>query len=214
MINFDEGLFPLHQPVDVNIGTNDSPFDTQEGRHRILVDPLFEICESNSKLTEKVTAFCLAISNFTGFASFKEYNDRGLSSSLAQVADGTSHERFQILSQRTVLVLEARLFFGAIWERCGEIIRLKLDMQGYELTTLMNIQHLLHKNFIHNIKAECFCPIDNKQIYRVHNDCHDLDALLQGAGYTTKFDCTPPLDSTDIYAYKSPAVDFSGVWGD
>jgi len=214
IITFDDGLFPLNQPVDVNIGTNDSPFASQKGRHRILVDPLFPICEGNSKLLEKVTAFCMAISDFTGFASFKEYNDRGLSSSLAEVSEGTSHERFQIVSQRTVLVLEARRFFGAIRERGGEIIRLKLDMQGYELTTLLNIKHLLRQNFIRHIKAECFCPIEDKQIYQVNNDCRDVAALLQGTGYTTKFDCSPPLDSTDVYAYKSPAVDFCGEWGD
>jgi hypothetical protein len=52
----------------------------------------------------------MAVANYTGFATFNEYNPRegtGRSSSLAYVQNGTSHECFEVLSKHTVLVMEA-----------------------------------------------------------------------------------------------------------
>jgi len=59
-----------------------------------------------------------------------------VSSSLSEVAKGTSHERFKVISKRTVLVLEARILFKAIFDRGAIIHRLKLDLQGNELKVL------------------------------------------------------------------------------
>ena len=62
---FDDTLIPRNTVVDVNIGTNTAPLGQLHGRHRILVDPLFEICDRNAKLAidDSVTAFCFAVSN-------------------------------------------------------------------------------------------------------------------------------------------------------
>ena len=224
---FNEDLIPSNTLVDVNIGTNYSPFAPLDNRHRILVDPLFEVCESNAKLSgassSGVTAFCFAISNYTGFASFHEYNYQGKSSSLSNVAAGTNHERFEVLSKRTVLVLEAMVLFGAIRNANSRIYRLKLDMQGNDLTTLTNIQSVLHntndnhnggrgssKNgnsedfFILHIMAECFCPKQNGlQIYQIDNACEKSSALLQNAGYETKWhECKGGMTMTDLFAFK------------
>ncbi len=213
MIKFDgfnDELIPPNTEVDVNIGTNYSPFGPQDDRHRILVDPLFGVCDSNAKLTSGVTAFCFAVSNFTGFATFNEYNTMGgVSSSLANVAPGTSHGDFPILSKRTVLVLEATVLFKAILRKNTKIQRLKLDLQGFELTVLRNIQSLLRDlNFVVHVKAECFCP--NKsglQIYQVENACGKIAEVLQEAGYETQWGCRG--EWSDVIAYKKGmAIDF------
>ena len=160
-VTFDEDLIPSRQDVDVNIGTNYSPLRAQAGRFRILVDPLFDVCEKNTALgVEGQTFFCMAVSDFTGFASFKEYNSQGVSSSLSEVAKGTSHEQFKVIAKRTVLVLEARILFKAIFDRGAIIHRLKLDLQGNELKVLRNIKSFLRANQFHHVMAECFCPIN------------------------------------------------------
>jgi FkbM family methyltransferase len=210
---FNGELIPSNSILDVNIGTNDSPFGPMADRHRILVDPLFYICDNNAKLTKDVTAFCFAVSNYTGFATFYEYNQgTGVSSSLSKVGEGTTHENFPILSKRTVLVLEAMLLFSAIHEKQSTIHRLKLDMQGHELSTLRNIQGLLRDtNLVTHIMAECFCPNqDGKQIYEVDNSCEKISDVLQGAGYNTKWsNCPMGAEWGDIQAYKKgSAYDF------
>jgi FkbM family methyltransferase len=206
---FNEELIPSNSILDVNIGTNNNPIGPKEGRHRILVDPLFYICEGNAKLTDNVTAFCFAVSNYTGFATFYEYNkaDSGASSSLSEVAQGTSHQYFPIVSKRTVLVMEAMLLFSAIHEKQSTIHILKLDMQGHELVTLRNIQDLLRDtNLVNHIMAECFCPNENgKQIYEVDNSCEKISDVLLLAGYETKWNCAQ-VEWGDIIAYKKDAV--------
>jgi hypothetical protein len=58
---FHDELIPPNTIVDINIGTNMSPMKERNGRYRILVDPLFAVCDNNAKLTEGVTAFCVSI---------------------------------------------------------------------------------------------------------------------------------------------------------
>ena len=58
---FNDELIPPNTVVDINIGTNMSPMREQDGRYRILVDPLFAVCDNNAKLTLGVTAFCVSI---------------------------------------------------------------------------------------------------------------------------------------------------------
>lgn len=211
---FEEDLFPSQEEVDVNIGTNFSPIQSQDGRYRILVDPLFPVCEQLSQLGVKesdsgVTAFCMAVSNFTGFATFREYNERkGLSSSLARVSTGSSHERFDVISKRTVLVLEASVLFDQIFSRGNVIHRLKIDVQGYELTVLQNIMPLLREKEIHHVKAECDCIKNGKQLYEIDNSCAKVSSLLQVAGFKIKYDCASGLEQSDVYGYKSPASEF------
>jgi hypothetical protein len=207
---FNDELIPSNSVLDMNIGTNNSPIGSQAGRHRILVDPLFYICDGNAKLTTGVSSFCFAVSDYTGFATFYEYNQKGVSSSLSQVAAGTSHQKFPVRSKRTVLVLEAMLLFSAIQKKQSTIHRLKLDMQGHELTTLQNIQGLLRDtNLVTHIMSECFCPNPNGlQIYQVDNSCKTISEVLQGAGYATKWGC-PNNEWGDVYAYKKGvATDF------
>jgi len=172
----------------MNIGTNVDPMMSQDGRYRILVDPLFYICDMNAKIATNTTAFCFAVANYTGFTTFYEYNRAGVSSSLSKVSAGTSHERFQVKSKRTVLVLEARILFEAIRQKKSSIYRLKMDMQGYELSTLKNLFPLLQeRNFVTHIFAECFKPNkDDVQIYQVDNSCESIASLLQTAGYETE----------------------------
>ena len=156
---FNDDLIPSKTVLDMNIGTNYDPFGPQDDRYRILVDPLFGVCDSNAKLTSNVTSFCFAVSDYTGFATFNEYNGNGVSSSLAHVQSGTSHGVFDILSKRTVLVLEANILFTAIHRKSTQIHRLKLDLQGYELTVLRNIQTILRDTkLVVHVMAECFNP--------------------------------------------------------
>ncbi len=212
MIEFDgfnDELIPPNSVVDMNIGTNYSPFGPQDNRHRILVDPLFGVCDSNAKLTDGVTAFCFAVSNYTGFATFNEYNEHGgQSSSLAEVSPGTSHERFPILSKRTVLVLEGAVLFQSILQKNTKIFRLKVDIQGFELTLFRNIQSLLrNSDSVMHIKAECFCPkpTNGKQFYQVDNDCTKMEEVLHEAGYMTHWHCQGGGQS-DVIAYKKGAA--------
>ena len=168
--------------------------------------------DSNAKITEEATAFCFAVSNFTGFTTFYEYNGNGVSSSLSKVSVGTSHEIFPVQAKRTVLVLEAMVPFSAIHSRNTKINRLKLDMQGYELTTLRNIRDLLDDDsFILHIKAECFCPRsdNNKQIYEVDNSCVDITSLLRESGYETSGGECRDSEWSDVTAHKkAPGLDF------
>lgn len=213
---FEDDLLPIDREVDVNIGTNLSPFEEREGRHRILVDPLFSVCEANSKIGPSVTSFCMAISNYSGFATFREYNTNGVSSSLSKVTSGTSHEHFSVVALRTVLVLEARVFFGALFQRNLTIERLKFDTQGNELTILRNMQDLLRTGRIRHIHAECFCPEQStgKQIYEIDNSCYKVAELLIKSGYRAKFGDCSVLEYSDVDAYKYPAMEYISDWGD
>ena len=212
---FNDELIPSNAVIDVNIGTNYSPFGPQDDRYRVLVDPLFGVCDSNAKLTSKVTSFCFAVSNFTGFATFNEYNNlKGVSSSLARVQPGSSHGNFPLLSKRTVLVLEANILFAAIHRKHTQIHRLKLDMQGYELTALRNIQTLLRDtNLIVHVMAECFTPNEaGLQIYQVDNSCDEISTVLQTAGYVTQIK-NSNREWGDVVAYKmGEAVNFETEW--
>lgn len=201
---FDHDLIPANSVVDVNIGTYLDPLISREGRHRILVDPLFYVCDSNAKLTNKVTAFCFAVSDYTRFSTFYEYDSQGSSSSLSQVTAGTTHGRFSVKHKRTVLVLEASVLFSAIYNRNTTIQRLKMDMQGHELASISNFQGLLKKkNFISHIMAECFCPKGGKQIYQVDNSCEKIAKVLQEADYETKQGgCAGIAEWSDVVAYK------------
>ena len=200
---FNDDLIPSNSVLDMNIGTNVDPMMSQDGRYRILVDPLFHICDMNAKITTNTTSFCFAVANYTGFTTFYEYNRAGDSSSLSKVSAGTSHERFQVKSKRTVLVLEARILFEAIRQKKSSIYRLKMDMQGYELSTLKNLFPLLQeRNFVSNIFAECFNPNkDGVQIYQVDNDCGSIASLLETAGYETEVG-SGNAEYSDVKAYK------------
>eukprot|EP00578_Thalassiosira_sp_NH16_P023566 CAMPEP_0181103446 /NCGR_PEP_ID=MMETSP1071-20121207/14870_1 /TAXON_ID=35127 /ORGANISM="Thalassiosira sp., Strain NH16" /LENGTH=593 /DNA_ID=CAMNT_0023186521 /DNA_START=111 /DNA_END=1892 /DNA_ORIENTATION=+ len=212
---FDEDLIPKNTVVDMNIGTNYDPLITMEGRHRILVDPLFYVCDSNAKLTTDVTAFCFAVSNqTTHFSTFLEYNDAGVSSSLSKVSSGTSHAGFQVKSKKTVLVLEANVLFSAIDNRNTTIHRLKMDMQGWELSSLRNFFGLLKRpRFVAHIMAECFCERNGKQIYDVDNSCEKIDQLLKEADYETKGGCESG-EWSDVIGYKKGMglEFFNGSW--
>ena len=203
---FGDDLIPSHSIVDVNIGTNDTPMRSR-GHHRILIEPLFHVCESNVNLTagENVTFFCFAVSNYTGFATFREYNAEhgGVSSSLAEVDPGTSHGIFSAVSKRTVFVLEALTLFSAIHEKGSRINRLKLDLQGHELRVIQNIQSLLRDtNLVTHIMAECFFSNDEgKQIYHVENSCLEASKALLAAGYETRVVKTN-TEWGDLFAFK------------
>jgi hypothetical protein len=63
------------------------------------------------------------------------------------------------VSKRTVLVLEAHILFTATHSKSSQIFRLKLDLQGYELTVLWNIQTMLRDTeLVVHVMAECFNP--------------------------------------------------------
>ncbi|KAL7535277.1 hypothetical protein ACHAWF_005109 [Thalassiosira exigua] len=200
---FDKHLIPENTAVDMNIGTNFDPLIAMEGRHRILVDPLFYVCESNAKWTSNVTAFCFAVSNqTTHFTTFLEYNKKGLSSLLSKVSAGTSHESFEVKSKRSVLVLEAKVLFLAIYNRNTTINRLKMDMQGWELSTLLNFHQLLKKpRFVSHIMAECFCQREGKQTYQIDNSCEKITEVMQDADYETKGGCGG-AEWSDVIGYK------------
>ena len=157
----------------------------------------------------------MAVADYTGFATFNEYNARGgMSSSLACVQNGTSHEKMEVLRKRTVLVLEAAVLLTAIQRKNTQIKRLKLDMQGFELMVLKNILPLLHdSDLVVHILADCFYPNkDTLQIYAIDNSCEKIIALLQGAGYATK-DTPSTKEYGDITAYKKGlAADFESMW--
>lgn len=211
---FNDDLIPSKAVLDMNIGTNYDPFGPQDDRYRILVDPLFGVCDSNAKLTSNVTSFCFAVSNYTGFATFNEYNGKGVSSSLAHVQGGTSHGGFDIVSKRTVLVLEAHILFTAIHSKSTQIFRLKLDLQGYELTVLRNIQTMLRDTeLVVHVMAECFNPNEaGLQIYEVDNSCEKISTLLKDVGYVTKI-VVASAEWGDVIAYKvGVATDFESQW--
>jgi FkbM family methyltransferase len=214
---FNDDLIPPNTVLDINIGTNMSPMRAQDGRYRILVDPLFAVCDNNAKMTTGVSAFCMAVANYTGFATFNEYNPRegtGRSSSLAHVQPGTSHERFEVLSKRTVLVLEAAVLLSAIQRKNTQIHRLKLDMQGFELSVLTNVLPLLRdSDLVVHVMAECFYPNkDGLQIYTIDNSCEKIAALLKNAGYVTK-DRGGTKEYSDVVGYKMGlAADFELKW--
>jgi len=128
VFKFGDELIPPKTVVDMNIGTNSGPMALR-GRHHILVEPLFYHCDRLAKLTIDTTTFCFAVSDYTGFSIFREYNSGGVSSSLSQVTGGTSHANFNVTLKRTVLVVEARELFASIHEKNTTIHRLKLDMQ-------------------------------------------------------------------------------------
>jgi hypothetical protein len=162
----------------------------------------------------------MAVANYTGFATFNEYNPRegtGRSSSLAHVQPGTSHERFEVLSKRTVLVMEAAVLLSAIASKNTTVHRLKLDMQGFELTVLKNIASLLSgddSNLVIHVMAECFYPDENGlQIYTIDNSCEKIAALLTDAGYVTKDRGSSSKEYSDVVAYKKGmATDFESKW--
>ena len=68
---FNDDLIPTNTVLDINIGTNLSPMRAQDDRYRILVDPLFAVCDNNAKQTENVTAFC--VSTFVAKTSISIY---------------------------------------------------------------------------------------------------------------------------------------------
>lgn len=161
----------------------------------------------------------MAVANFTGFATFNEYNPRegtGRSSSLAHVQPGTSHARFEVLSKRTVLVMEATVLLSAIASKNTTVHRLKLDMQGFELTVLKNIAPLLSgdSNLVVHVMAECFYPDENGlQIYTIDNSCEKIADLLTDAGYVTKDRGSSSKDYSDVVAYKKGmATAFESKW--
>ena len=124
-----------------------------------------------------------------------------------------SHEKLPLLNKRTVLVLEGLILFKAIQKVGSTIYRLKLDMQGHELSLLRNIQTLLKKetNLVTHIMAECFLPKQDgseKQIYQVDNSCQHIAEVLQAAGYETQFrQAGRNREWTDIYAYNKNVAD-------
>ena len=183
LFEFQKDSLPTDSDVDINIGTNFSPMEEISGRKLVLVDPLFEVCDKISRL-KGVYFLCIAVSNFTGLSSFREYNNKGVSSSLATVTKGTSHERLNVIRKRQVFVLEGLVLFRELL-RTNRIKRVKLDMQGFELSLLRNIRPLLKSHPFEHVKAECFCPKHGKQIYAVDNSCAKIDSLLSDEGYVT-----------------------------
>lgn len=208
---FDDELIPSNSVIDMNVGPNRTPMKPLEGRHRILIEPLFYQCDFLAKLTTNVTTFCFAVSDYTGFSVFREYNHQdGVSSSLSEVTPGTSHQGLGVLSKRTVLVLEAMVLFSSIREKNSTIHRLKLDMQGHELKTLSNIKCLLNStNLVSHIMAECFLPSqEGRQIYQIDNSCEKISQVLQEIGYETKLS-KENEEFGDVRAYKKAvASDF------
>ena len=202
---------PQGRTVDINIGTNFSPMPKTQGNFLLLVDPLPAVCSHLSKQATAdvdVAVLCCAVSNFTGSTTFKVYNRRGESSSLADTTKGTSHERFKPTSILTVVVLEASALLGGLVAKQNRIEKLKTDMQGFDLTALMNLRHVLSdKEQILQIKSECFFTSrTGKQIYHADNDCYKMKDYLTEVGYTAVI--KGKGDVGDVYAYKPPATDF------
>jgi hypothetical protein len=168
------------------------------GRELILIDPLFEVCDKISRING-IYFLCIAVSNYSGFASFKEYNTDGLSSSLVVVSKGTSHGNFKVVRERQIFVLEGRILFEEL-VKTNKIIKVKLDMQGFDLSLLINLGNLLKK--IKYIQAECFCI----NIYNVDNSCRKMDELLTYHGFNVntkhwREECGK-LEWSDVFAER------------
>ena len=189
--------------VDINIGCNFTPMPAKEGNFLLLVDPLPDVCSSLSqqfKTKTDVAVLCCAISNYTGSATFLRYNEKGKSSSLAPIA-GTKWD-FPVDSKDTVIVLEGAEVLGDLIRKQNQIERLKTDMQGFDLTTLKNLRLVLQiQGQVIHIKSECFSDAEYEG---VNNSCHEMLDYLQSLGYAAKVDS----DGANVYAYKTPALDF------
>ena len=222
--------FDMDQPkgriVDINIGCNFSPMPAKKGNFLLLVDPLADVCSSLSKkfkTNTDVAVLCCAISNYTGSATFLRYNTNGLSSSLSS-AGKTSD--FPLDGKDTVTVLEGAEVLGDLIRKQNQIERLKTDMQGYDLTTLKNLRPLLQiEGQIIHIKSECFFDTDEgrQQYQGVDNSCDEMLDYLRSLGYTAKVaqESHHKIHKFkhkawgDVYAYKTPALDFLDLqmWG-
>ena len=118
------------------------------------------------------------------------------------------------MSKQTVLVLEAHILFTAIHSKSTQIVRLKLDLQGYELTVLWNIQTMLRDTeLVVHVMAECFNPNEARlQIYEVDNSCEKISTLLKDVGYVTKI-VGASAEWGDVIAFKvGVATDFELQW--
>jgi len=206
---------PNNTLVDVNIGTNLSPFPTNAGHYTILVDPIPSICRNliaRFASDARVCFLCLAVADYSGTAEFKIYNDQGVSSSLTSVTNGTSTERFKHEEVRQpVFVVQALPLLREALSNNIAIDRLKLDMQGHEFQVLKNIRPILAEAGpakVRHIMAECFFPNGaGKQIYDIENSCDSVSQLLQSVGYTTKVGKTT-AEWGDVHAYRAPATSF------
>jgi len=219
--------FDMDQPkgriVDINIGCNFNPMPAKEGNFLLLVDPLPDVCSSLSqkfKTNTDVAVLCCAISNYTGSATFLRYNTNGQSSSLSSTMEGKTF-KFPLDSKDTVIVLEGAEVLGDLIRKQNQIERLKTDMQGYDLTTLKNLRPLLQtEGQIIHIKSECFFDTDagRQQYQGVDNSCHEMLDYLRSLGYTAKLGQDSFQEHKiwgDVYAYKTPALDFLDLqmWG-
>lgn len=206
--------------IDVNVGTWIDPMQRRPGRGLVLVEPLFRTCEQLAISTTlasdpEILLLCMALSNYTGFATFQEIFKGGVSSSLAPVMPGSSHGNYKTISRRTVQVMDGISFFQML--RQGrpllEVECIKLDMQGLELTLIRNLAPLLtdpHFVFYH-FRIECSCP--GRPIYQMDNDCTEIDSIFVLAGYTVSQDyvtyCAsrPKNEWTDLRAWKDIEID-------
>jgi len=208
---------PSNVLVDVNVGTNLSPMPVYGGHYTILVDPLPTVCNSLiAKFASDpgVCFLCFAVANYSGTAELKIYNGKkkGVSASLSSVSKGTSHEGFASnVVLQPVFVMRALPIISEVISKNVAIERLKLDMQGHDLSVLRDIYPILAEEGlakVHHIKAECFYPNSaGKQIYEVDNSCQSAVQYLQSLGYTAKLERSTD-EWGDVYAYKAPATDY------
>ena len=211
---------PENRTVDINIGSNFSPLPLSGNHFLVVVDPLPDVCAFLSEKfhsNRNVAVLCCAVSNYTGYATFRRYNKKkGVSSSLAPTTGGTSHGKFRVLGNTTVIVLEAAVLLGTLVAKQNRVNKLKLDMQGFDLTALRNLNRILRMpDQILHLKAECFYPNDHgKQIYQVDNSCKTMETYLQSLGYIA---VAQPVGREwgDVVAYKYPATSFleEAEWG-
>ncbi|CAE7237269.1 splA [Symbiodinium natans] len=207
---------PSGRVVDINIGTNFSPMRAEGNNFLVLVDPLPDVCEylrKGSHSNTDVAVLCCAVSNYTGHATFRRYNRDGLSSSLSSTTAGTTHARFPVEDEITVVVLEAATVLRGYLARKNTLHKLKTDMQGMDLTTLRNLEPILSMpDQVPHLMSECCFPDDQgRQVYQIDNDCKAMVAYLQSLGYTTKFEADSAMDRAgwgNVYAYKHPATTF------
>ena len=111
--------------VNLNIGTNDEPYD--DGKlETVGFEPLLEVV-IKIKPNPRIKMIVGAVSNYNGFTTFNVYNSNGVSSSLLEWKHGG------VLRKILVPVFDIR-DIGA----CFSVNHLKIDAQGLDLHIISN----------------------------------------------------------------------------
>ena len=108
-------------------------------------------------------------------------------------------------------VLEAATVLRGYLAKRNKVYKLKTDMQGYDLTTLLNLKPILSmpEQVVH-LKSECMVPnAEGIQLYHVDNNCATMLDYLHSLGYTAQLQLAKhDKEFGDVYAFKGPAVTF------